>query len=568
MNFLINISLRNLLRQKRRNLFLGIGIGFGMMILVIANSFSNGLIDVLFNDVIAYTNGHVAINRTEGGKSTSIIRDKNRVLELIKKSSDKIVSIDENVETFGSFVGNGESDNMVLVGIRNNPDTFTTFARVVDGSVENFHSDKFKYPILISPVKAKKLNVKVGDFLRTKVQMITGQTQAVQLKIVGFIKANNSMMDMVIFIDIDKLKDILGYKPWETGGFQITLKDPKINAKPLADKVHALFKPKLLSLTGSVLTDKYRVIPFKNDKNLKNEFINKINIIKGTESEYTSKSSVIISEDLANKLNLKIDDKFDFNYMTKYRGAHKESLKVKAIFKSDELFKKDYIIINSELVYKFYNTHLPLEESNNYIDQNNSLYRYLALENQLFDRTDNSDDRNKKLRESRRKKSTIGKIDVATMYEFADKIIMMEYVLNSITFLVVIILFFIILIGVINTLRMSIKERTKEIGTLRAIGMQAKDVRNTFILESLFLSAISCSLSILLGIGIIKVLSTLNFNPDGAFALILKDGHINFLINPSQIFFNLILILLITVVTAFFPAKKASNLITADALRK
>ena len=48
------------------------------------------------------------------------------------------------------------------------------------------------------------------------------------------------------------------------------------------------------------------------------------------------------------------------------------------------------------------------------------------------------------------------------MYEGASDILKLEGVLNSITFIAVLLLFFIILVGVINTLRMTIKERTRK----------------------------------------------------------------------------------------------------------
>ena len=65
MNIIFKVSLRNLLRQKRRNFFLGIGIAFGMSILVIASSFSQGLVDVLIKDLISSVTGHVQINGNE-----------------------------------------------------------------------------------------------------------------------------------------------------------------------------------------------------------------------------------------------------------------------------------------------------------------------------------------------------------------------------------------------------------------------------------------------------------------------------------------------------------------------
>ena len=59
MNVILKISLRNLLRQKRRNLLLGSGIAFGMCLLVLANAFSHGISDILLNKMIVYMTGHM-----------------------------------------------------------------------------------------------------------------------------------------------------------------------------------------------------------------------------------------------------------------------------------------------------------------------------------------------------------------------------------------------------------------------------------------------------------------------------------------------------------------------------
>lgn len=66
MGLVFRLSLRNLFRQKRRNLMLGIGIAFGMMILVIANSFSHGMVDVLIKDIVSNAFGHLVIDGKMG----------------------------------------------------------------------------------------------------------------------------------------------------------------------------------------------------------------------------------------------------------------------------------------------------------------------------------------------------------------------------------------------------------------------------------------------------------------------------------------------------------------------
>ena len=82
---LIRLSLRNLLRQKRRNILLGSAMAIGVAILVVANSFSHGISDIMFNKVMRYVTGHVAIRFNErGGVMREIFRDRARVLAAIK----------------------------------------------------------------------------------------------------------------------------------------------------------------------------------------------------------------------------------------------------------------------------------------------------------------------------------------------------------------------------------------------------------------------------------------------------------------------------------------------------
>jgi putative ABC transport system permease protein len=159
------------------------------------------------------------------------------------------------------------------------------------------------------------------------------------------------------------------------------------------------------------------------------------------------------------------------------------------------------------------------------------------------------------------------KFDVVTMYEGASDILKLEGVLNLITIIAVLVLFFIILIGVINTLRMTIRERTREIGTIRAIGMQKNDVRNSFILETLLLTAFSCIAGIILGIIVMQILGAIQFNVDSVLSMILKDKHLYFKLDPLSILGNFVLIMAISGVTAYFPARRAAKMSAVEALR-
>ena len=78
-------------------------------------------------------------------------------------------------------------------------------------------------------------------------------------------------------------------------------------------------------------------------------------------------------------------------------------------------------------------------------------------------------------------------------------------VLNSLLTLVtamLILAIVIALLGVVNTLALSITERTREIGLLRAIGMRRGQLRQLVAAESMIISVIGASLGAVLGLGI------------------------------------------------------------------
>ena len=58
------------------------------------------------------------------------------------------------------------------------------------------------------------------------------------------------------------------------------------------------------------------------------------------------------------------------------------------------------------------------------------------------------------------------------------------------------------LLGVVNTLALSIAERTREIGLLRAIGMGRGQLRQLVAAESMIISVIGALLGTVLGIGL------------------------------------------------------------------
>src|SRR5207253_488970 len=79
--------------------------------------------------------------------------------------------------------------------------------------------------------------------------------------------------------------------------------------------------------------------------------------------------------------------------------------------------------------------------------------------------------------------------------------------LDSLTGMLTFVLLVIIAIGIMNTLWIAIRERTREIGTLRAIGMQRMRVLAMFVIEAFTLGIISTAVGALFGILLCVVLN-------------------------------------------------------------
>ncbi len=260
MNVLLTISLRNLFRQKRRNVLLGIAIAFGTMVLILANAFSHGISEVLFNEIVVYVSGHVSVNFAENGNAfRQVFHDGPRLREIIKKEIPELVTIQESIGVMARAIGNAKSDNVIMVGAdlsskgdeTANKNASKNF-KMLSGSFNDLADSTIENPVLLSIEKAKYLNVKKGDILRVRYKLINGQDQASRLTVVGIFKPSNMFMSVPVFLEINTLKKVLGYGHNDIGIFNISLQDPKRDAVMVANKLQNVMKPSLAAITGNL----------------------------------------------------------------------------------------------------------------------------------------------------------------------------------------------------------------------------------------------------------------------------------------------------------------------------
>jgi putative ABC transport system permease protein len=110
------------------------------------------------------------------------------------------------------------------------------------------------------------------------------------------------------------------------------------------------------------------------------------------------------------------------------------------------------------------------------------------------------------------------------------------------------------LFGIVNTLVLTVFERTREIGTLRAVGMTRRQVRRMIRYESVITALIGAVLGIVLGI----VLAGL---------LVARVDFIVFSVPSTQIVVFAVAAVIVGILAAIFPARRAARLNVLRALQ-
>lgn len=135
----------------------------------------------------------------------------------------------------------------------------------------------------------------------------------------------------------------------------------------------------------------------------------------------------------------------------------------------------------------------------------------------------------------------------AEQREPIDQLVLMIFALLGLALLIAV-------LGIVNTLALSIIERTREVGLLRAIGVSRSQLRRMVTLESVVIAVLGAVLGVVLGIGFgIALMHSLR-----------EEGLEVISVPAGQLAVFLVVSVVIGVLAAFLPARRAAKL---DVLR-
>lgn len=143
---------------------------------------------------------------------------------------------------------------------------------------------------------------------------------------------------------------------------------------------------------------------------------------------------------------------------------------------------------------------------------------------------------------------------------------------NQFSLIIVAIIMLALAFGIINTMLMSVLERTRETGMMVALGMNKARLFTMVLFETVFLTLVGVPVGLLLAWGVVWFTSRQGIDVASFAGQVMEQFGYSHIIYPQFPVEQLAAVLLIVVVTALlsslFPALKALHLQPVDALRK
>ena len=165
-----------------------------------------------------------------------------------------------------------------------------------------------------------------------------------------------------------------------------------------------------------------------------------------------------------------------------------------------------------------------------------------------------------KFQEVNREEWTGQKLDITTWEDEISYVIWALTAIDGLSFLLTTVLLVIIAVGIMNSLWIAIRERTREIGTLRAIGMRRWRVMVMFVIETFLLGVLGTAAGAFLGCLISLGLNALHIPvPEGA-QFFTMSTTLRFAMEPARVFGGAFVITLCCTLVSLIPSFRAARM--------
>lgn len=158
------------------------------------------------------------------------------------------------------------------------------------------------------------------------------------------------------------------------------------------------------------------------------------------------------------------------------------------------------------------------------------------------------------------------KYGVETLYDEIPQIKTVLNIVHIITTVILLVILLIVMVGVSNTYRMVLYERIREIGTMRALGMNGKDTRKVFTNEAVILCIIGAIAGLIFAVIVMAVIHCIPISNE-ALGFFLRKGHFSFKVSAISVILQYVMLIILTSLAVRGSAKQAARMSPAEALR-
>ena len=276
-----------------------------------------------------------------------------------------------------------------------------------------------------------------------------------------------------------------------------------------------------------------------------------LKMVKGRYLDSDDRLSLILSEKLASRLKVDVGDKVAIVVNMPEGGTNAKDFRIEGIFVS-----KTGLQFVDHLIYTSLRDTQDLMGLR--IDQVYSLGVYLKDVDGV--------DRFEKVITERLGSDGIP-CKVASWKKVIKGFLAQYYFIKYIVFIFTVVLLIIVCIGVVNAVFLSISERTREIGTMMAMGAKRRTIVYLFMAEGSILSLFATFFGSLAGVAICLIFEKIGFNAPSKGAVWLFGGeHLYPYLTVSTVMFSFCFVVAVTVFGMSFPILRASKMEPTEAL--
>ncbi len=143
-------------------------------------------------------------------------------------------------------------------------------------------------------------------------------------------------------------------------------------------------------------------------------------------------------------------------------------------------------------------------------------------------------------------------------------------ILQAILTVFVVLLFFVAIIIIMNTLSMNALERTEEFGMMRAVGAQKMFITRMFLAETFSLSFVFGRAGLIVGVIVTRIVRSLHIGSAGnqIFELLFGGEVFRPILGPSGIIIGVICLAVVTFCAVLYPVVVARKITPLDAINR